>query len=275
MPSITSTVRGRRRARADRSGMRSFRARVIRATRISPNVVRVSLVGEDLAALPFAGADQRVKLLLPRAGQERPQLDGLETIWEIMALPDEVRPIMRTYTVRSHRPAAAEVDIDFAVHGDLGPASRWAVAARPGDEVALFGPAADYEPPADTQWQLIAGDESALPAIGAIVESLRHYDRAVVLIELADLRDAQRFDSRAEVEVTWLPRGPVPAHKSPALIDAVRCTDIPGVPAYFWIAGEASIATGIRRHLVNERGVNRDDVQFTGYWRHGRTESDA
>lgn len=273
MPSTSGTVRGRR--RGERSPYRYHRARVSRVEVLSPHVHRVTLVGESLPGLPFAGPDQRVKLLLPPPGQRRPSIEGLETIWDLIALPEGVRPIMRTYTVRNHRPAAAEVDIDFAGHGALGPASRWVLDAQPGDEVALFGPASEYEPPDDTQWQLIVGDESALPAIGAIVESLPHFVRATVLAEIPDARDEQAFDTRAHVEVRWLHRNGTPAHESTLLLDAVRGLDLPAVPSYFWVAGEASVATGIRRHLVKERGVAKDDVLFTGYWRHGLSESDA
>jgi NADPH-dependent ferric siderophore reductase len=258
--------------------MRFHRVRVTRVERISPHVVRVALAGESIGRLPFAGPDQRVKLILPAPGQSRPLIDGLETLSDVLALPDHLRPVLRTYTVRHHRPAAAEVDIDFVEHsgpGAPGPAGRWVAGAQPGDEVTLFGPAADYEPPEDTQWQLIAGDETALPAIAAIVESLRHYDRARVFVELADERDTPALDSRAEVAITWLHRGTTPAQDSSLLLDAIRGEAIPAVPRYFWIAGEASIATTIRRHLVNERGVDRDDIQFTGYWRHGKTENEA
>lgn len=279
MPSTSSSVRGVRRTRTERGalpdGMRYHRVRVARAERLSPNVVRIGFIGESLAELVNAGPDQRVKLLLPLPGQARPYLDGVATIWDLLALPLDVRPIVRTYTIRRHQPGAADVDIDFMLHGDLGPASRWAANARPGDEVALFGPAADYRPPDDTQWQLIAGDESALPAIAAIVESLRDYDRAHVLIELADPRDAQEFDTPADVTISWLHRGHVPAQQSTLLLDAVREIVIPNVPSYFWLAGEASVVTSIRRHLVKERGVERSDVLFTGYWRHGKTEADA
>jgi NADPH-dependent ferric siderophore reductase len=273
MPSTTSTVRGTRRARGARDGMRYLRARVIGINQLSPNVRRATLVGADLCGLPFGGADQRIKLLLPLAGQDRPQIEGLSTIWDVLALPEAVRPIIRTYTIRHHRPGACEVDIDFAQHGDFGPATRWAMTAQPGDEVALFGPVADHAPPEDTRWQLLVGDETALPAIGAIIESLRHYERARVLIEIDDPRDEQVFDTAGTVEITWLHRLGAAAHQSSRLLNAVSSVALPAVPSYFWIAGEAWVATSIRRYLVNERGVDRDDIVFSGYWRYGQAEN--
>ena len=181
---------------------------------------------------------------------------------------------MRTYTIRNHRPGESEVDIDFALHGTPGPASRWAVVARPGDHAVLYGPAASYLPPEDNRWSLIAGDESALPAIGAILEHRPADAVARVLVEVPDERDSQPFECAADADVTWLIRRGAPAERSRLLPNAVRAMTLPARP-YVWLAGEASIVTSIRRHLVHERGIDRTAVTFTGYWRHGRTENDA
>ena len=257
-----------------RSAMRLYPVRVSRVRQLSPNFRRITLVGERLITMPFAGADQRVKLILPQPGQAQPHVDDTMGVLDMLRLPADVRPVVRTYTIRHHRPAAAEVDVDFALHGELGPASRWAQTARPGDHAALYGPAAEYEPPEDTQWQLIVGDDTALPAVAAIVESLRSYDRAQVIVEVADAADIQDLDSPADIEIRWLVRGHTPAHESSQLLEAVRATELPALPSYFWLAGESSIVTAIRRHLVTERAVSRDDVQFTGYWRHGVREDE-
>lgn len=34
--------------------------------------------------------------------------------------------------------------------------------------------------------------------------------------------------------------------------------------------GESALATGARRHLIQERGVPKRHVDFVGYWRQGR-----
>lgn len=263
----------------DLAAMAFYPVRVVRAVSVTPHLRRVSVAGEQLARFPFAGPDQRVKLLLPQAGQDEPQLDGVSTIPEILALPDAVRPIMRTYTVRRHRPDACEIDIDFALHAEhpeqMGPASAWAAVARPGDRVALYGPAASYDPPADTAWQLVAGDESALPAITAILEHLPADSRGHVLIEIPDDADRQPLDLPSGVEVRWLSRAGRPAAHSTLLADAVRDLPLPDEPGYVWLAGESGVVTGLRRHLVADRGLPRERITFTGYWRHGRAEGDA
>ena len=253
--------------------MRYYRARVARVAQLSPTMRRVTFTSPELTRLPFAGADQRVKLLLPLPGQDRPQIDGLDTIWDLLALPREIAPIMRTYTVRRHRRDLGEIDVDFALHGDRGPASAWAIRATAGQHVALFGPAALYAPKPTVEWQLLLGDETALPAIGAIVEMLTPRDRARVLIEVPDPRDVQQFSSCAQLDVTWLCRGSAAAAASTALLDAVRALELPAVPSYFWLSGESSIVTAIRRHLVRERDVPREGITFTGYWKQGCAES--
>ena len=253
--------------------MRLYPVRVVRAVTVSPHLRRLTVTGAELAGFPFAGPDQRIKLMLPQPGQDSLHFDGATTIPEFLALPVDTRPIMRTYTVRRHRPDTAQIDIDFALHGDpahAGPASRWATTARPGDPAALYGPAASYQAPADTQWQLIAGDESALPAIAAILEHLPDDAAARALIEVPNVSDTQplRRDT-----VTWLSRDGDPAHTSRRLLDTVRELTLPNGPGYVWLAGESRVVTTLRRHLVNDRGLERDRVTFTGYWRHGHCEN--
>lgn len=279
MSTRTSAVR--RPGAPDPGAMAWHPVRVVATEAIGPHLRRVTLTGPTLSAFPFAGADQRVKLFLPRPGQDRPHLDGVSTIPEYLALAEDVRPVMRTYTVRRHRPEAAELDIDFALHGEdpaqLGPASAWALGAGPGDEAALYGPAASYHPPAGARWQLIAGDESALPAIAAIAEHLPPDTLGHLLIEVPDEDDRDHVAAPAGVEVHWLLRGAVPAQDSDLLADALAGLTLPGDhdAAYAWLAGEASVVRRLRRHLVDERGLDRERITFTGYWRHGHAEDEA
>jgi len=254
-----------------------YPVRVARTAVLGPNLRRVTLAGELLDRFPFAGPDQRVKLLLPLPGQQRPHVEGVAGPRDVLDMPAEIRPVMRTYTIRGHRPDAGEVDIDFALHGgaaDSGPASAWAMTARPGDHAALYGPAASYEPAADASWQLLAGDESALPAIGAILDHRPDALASTVFVELADPRDAQPLRTGDGVEVRWLDRGGRRAKDSTLLLEAVRGLALPVEPGYVWLAGESSVVTTLRRHLVNETGLDRERVTFTGYWRHGRSEND-
>ncbi|WP_425567545.1 siderophore-interacting protein [Nonomuraea dietziae] len=97
-----------------------------------------------------------------------------------------------------------------------GPAARWADSARPGDRIALFGPDAGYgerhgglefRPPADARRFLMAGDETAVPAITAILERLPDGCEGEALMEVPSQGDVLPCATRSGVTVTWLPRG--------------------------------------------------------------------
>ncbi|MER7117301.1 siderophore-interacting protein [Saccharomonospora azurea] len=247
---------------------------------ITPRLVRVTFTGPDLAHVVDGAPDQYVKVFFPTPGTRAPQLpptladDAMSWYRRYLAMPDGVRPAMRTYTVRHARPWAAELDIDFVLHDDAGPGSSWAANARPGDEVALLGPHGLYDVPAGTSWQLLVGDESAVPAIAAVCERLPDQARAIVFVEVADAADEIPLAGYGErVDVRWVHRGDAPVGE--AVLAAVRDATLPAGAPYAWISGEASLVKHVRRHLVRERGVNKRHITFTGYWRQGRSEEDA
>ncbi|SPF03346.1 siderophore-interacting protein [Streptomyces sp. MA5143a] len=268
---------------------RFFSLQVVRTERLGPSLVRVSFAGDDLRFFLSDGRDQSLSLFLPQPGQDAPAVpyelgDGWWQAWR--ELPDDVRAVMRSYTLRGLRAdgrgETVEIDIDFVLHGvepgaavPAGPASRWASRASAGDRVVLLGPAvADnrairFRPPADTDLVLIWGDETALPAASAILESLPAGMPARVWLEVRHAGDIQDLSTEADAEITWLVRG----EGTPSALDAVRAAPLPsgGLP-YAWIAGESGRVKELRRHLVRERGIDKRRVTFVGYWREGLTE---
>jgi len=250
---------------------------VRRTTQLTPHLRRVTFGGSELARCTSAGLDQRIKLFLPLPDQERPPVPvGPNWYNEYRRMTDDVRPPIRTYTLRGYRPddtgVGAEIDVDFALHGDVGPASAWAERASAGDPVAILAPDArhspitgyEYQPSADTDWELIAGDDAALPAIASIVEALPAGRRALVFVEVDSLAEMMPMTTDGDVAITWLPRSGRPA--GGLLREAVGGTTFPAGRPYAWLAAESSTATGLRRHLVNERGVEKESVYFSGYW---------
>ncbi|TCP49258.1 NADPH-dependent ferric siderophore reductase [Tamaricihabitans halophyticus] len=265
----------------DTATRNQYKYQVVRVTtvrRLSPHMTRITFSSPELREFPASLPDQSIKLFFPLAHQSVPEVpeltddDVLSWYKRYLAMPDEIRPSMRTYTVRYHRPAVGELDVDFVLHGDTGPASRFALAAQPGQRIGLLGPSGLYQPPRDCGWQLIAGDETALPAIGAIVESLGPEAKALVYVEIGDERDRQWFDTAGDVQVTWVNRGTEPAGHSDRLVNAIRAARFPGGTPYLWLSGEAGMVKSLRRHLVNERGIDKRLISFTGYWRVGRSE---
>lgn len=229
-------------------------------------MARVTFGGVELE---YVAPDQQVKLFFPKPGQEEPRVpqppsDGDVMRWyqAFMAMPEAERPWMRSYSIRAYRKDQAEIDIDFVLHGDSGPASAWAEVATPGDVLGILGPAiSHYGKPGRSDWRLFAGDESALPAIGASVEALPPDARAIVYVEIADAAEEQTFDTEADVTVHWVHRN------ENSLLDAVREAYLPEGDVFAWLAGESSVVRELRRHLVNDRGLPKKAIAFSGYWR--------
>ncbi|MFF3289693.1 siderophore-interacting protein [Streptomyces sp. NPDC003023] len=267
---------------AEPAPFRFFDLRVARTRRLGPSLVRITFTGQDedgIEDLAAGGRDQSLSLFLPHPGQDAPVVpvdagDLSAVLGAYRALPGDVRAVMRSYTVREQRAEAGEVDIDFAVHEDGGPACRWALAAEPGHRVTVLGPAvADNtgvrcRPPQDTDWVLIWADETALPAAAAILEWLPAGRKAKVWFEVPRAGDRLPLESDADADVTWLVR----EENAPSAVEAVAAAKLPeGVP-YAWIAGESGSVRALRRHLVNDRGFDRRKVTFVGYWKRGLSE---
>ena len=190
---------------------RMFAVQVAAVQRMCPSVVRVTFRGDDLDRFADNGFDQRIKFFLPLDSVPYDELlslqDSADWYGRWRAMPDHERHPIRTYTARSVRQERREVDVDIVLHGDLGPASRWALAAAPGDDLVILGPNADvagphggvdFVPPAHTDRLLIAGDETALPAIASILERLPADARGEALIEMPLSGD--RLDLAAPTE---------------------------------------------------------------------------
>ncbi|MET9665987.1 siderophore-interacting protein [Streptomyces sp. NPDC006475] len=267
---------------AETAPFRFFPMEVTGTRRLGPSLVRVTFGGEELRDFSAGGRDQSLSLFLPHPGQDAPVVpveagdySAVFAAWR--ALPEDVRAVMRSYTVRDQRRAddgSSEVDIDFAVHEDGGPACRWAEQAAPGQKVTVLGPAvADNtsvrcRPPKDTDWVLIWGDETALPAAAAILEWLPAGTRARVWLEVPHAGDRLDLATAADAEITWLVR----EESAPRAVEAVRAAELPDGAGYAWIAGESGSVKALRRHLVGERGMDRRRVTFVGYWRRGVSE---
>ncbi|KWV30572.1 siderophore-interacting protein [Micromonospora rifamycinica] len=250
---------------AERSKMVTA-ARVVRTGRPTPHLVRLVLGGEELAGLPVGDfTDHYVKLVFPPEGVELPRPLDLTAVKR--ELPREQWPRLRAYTVRAWDAAAGELTIDVVHHGDEGLAGPWAARLRPGDEVLFVGPGGAYAPDPTADWHLLVGDESALPAIGAALERLPEGAPAVVLVEVADPADEQVLPSPGAVALTWLHRAGRPVGE--ALVAAVRELEFPPGRVHAFVHGEATFVKELRRLLRVERGVPREALSISGYWRQG------
>ena len=261
-------TRRRSTSASDRRSGSFLMAEVADSVRLTPHMQRVTLAAPDLTVRDGQAADQFCRLLFPPTGRARPVLPVTADWWqELLALPTGERPVLRNYTIRRFRPASGEVDIDFVLHGDTGPASTWAARARVGDAVGLLEQDRSYEQPPDATWQLLAGDETALPAIASILEELTDGSRAHVFVEVPTVADVQELAAPRGVRLHWVSRDERPDRPGDLVRRAVVDAELPDGPGYAWVAGESRMTTAVRRHLVRDRGFDKAAVTFCGYWR--------
>lgn len=247
----------------------AYLGRVVRTERVTPHLVRVVLGGEGLRGFSADEfTDHYVKLHFPPPGAVYADPADLAAIRR--ELPRERRPRTRTYTVRSWNAGTGELAIDFVDHGASGVAGPWAAAAGPGDELVLSGPGGAYAPAAEADWHLLAGDESALPAIAAALEAMPAGTPVKAFVEVADAREEQLIESAAKVELTWLHRGTRTV--GDPLIEAVSALEFPPGTVSAFVHGEAHFVKALRRHLRIDRGLPARGLSISGYWRRGADE---
>lgn len=242
-------------------------AQVVRTERLTPHMQRVVLGGDGLAEFPDSElTDRYVKLLFDAEGVTYPEPYDLQRIRE--EFPREKWPTTRTYTIRWWDPAARELALDFVIHGDEGLAGPWARRVEPGATVRFLGPGGAYAPDADADWHLLAGDESALPAIAAALEAMPSGARVHAFVEVSGPEEEQKIDT--EVPVVWLHRGGRPVGEP--LVEAVRALDFPAGKMHAFVHGEAGFVKDLRRLLRVELETPREQLSVSGYWRLGHNE---
>ncbi|MBZ9656502.1 siderophore-interacting protein [Phyllobacterium lublinensis] len=234
--------------------------------RITPLMLRVTLAGNQLQGFTSPGYADHIKLFFPKHGGEAvlPILGP-----EGLAFPnDRPRPEMRDYTPRNHDAALNTLDVDFVLHGD-GPASSWAAQAEIGQKIVIGGPRGSMIIPDSFDWYLLAGDETALPAIGRRLEELPATSRAIAVIEVAGREEEQALRTDASAEIVWVHRNGAEPGNNDLLLQAIAQHNLPQGDCYAFVAGESGISKAIRDHLVEQRGFNGEWIKAAGYWLRG------
>ncbi|WP_027348687.1 siderophore-interacting protein [Halotalea alkalilenta] len=241
---------------------------VLRTERLSPRMIRVVLGGEGIDAFDENAYAAHIKLMLPRPGQREPSLPTLGEqgpVWP----PASQRPIVRTYSVRACDRDKGELVVDFVAHGDEGPASRWALAARPGDRIGIAGPGGPMPMLKPADWTLLAGDMTALPAIAAMLERLPEDARGCALIEIPDPAERQELRHPSGVELRWLVREAKSPSESRLLLDAAIALDIPSQASLFaWVGGENAAVIALRDHLRDRHSLRKPMLYAVPYWKY-------
>ena len=312
MSVATTLVQSLRKRLSKPAGYQLFDIRLKYSIALSPSLKRFVFSGSDVGLMRTLGPDQRVKLFFPSANGTPPNLPR-HGDWQAarrQASAQCAAP-MRTYTIRNLRPQTCELDIDFVLHGETGPASRWAAHAKPGDRLQIVAPDAAFDadpggyewlPPDGVRQVLLIGDETALPAIAAILEQLaRHPDppRVQAFIEVPQESDCLPLVCGHSAKVHWLPRASLGKQHGDGMTLAAR--ELASLPLirtkpggelqepdltrqllwerasakqsefYAWVAGESAAVMTIRRFFINECGLDRKALTLMGYWKLGRS----
>jgi NADPH-dependent ferric siderophore reductase len=253
------------------------RLTVLRTETVAPAMRRLVLGGPGFAEFlvnrrgmkqPYT--DEYVKLVFLAEGFEYPEPLDLGIVKDTM--PPEARPVLRTYTVRWVDEVAGELAIDFVVHGDAGVAGPWAARAEPGDTIHVRGPSGGYVPDPSADWHLFVGDEAGLPAITASIEALPAGARAVAFVEIGGPADEIAIATVADLELHWLHRGDAEPGTTTLLDAAVRAHAWPAGRVQAFVHGESALLKSVRPYVLADRGVAKQDVSVSAYWRRGSTE---
>jgi NADPH-dependent ferric siderophore reductase len=238
---------------------------VRRVVRLTPLMARVTFAGSELRGLEIDAPAASVRLLLPSGGAGDlviPEWNGNEFLHA-----DGSRPIIRTFTPRRMDVEALELDLHIVLH-EGGAVSDWVVAATPGDPAAVSGPGRGYTIDSDAPAYLLAGDQTAIPAIAQLIEALPAATTVRAIIEIVHRDAVHDLPDHPRLTVDWveLPPGAAPGD---ALVPAIEGTT-PDPGARVWAAGEAAAMHRLRRHLFEECGLERRLATVRGYWKHGR-----
>ncbi len=224
---------------------------LVRKQTITPNMLRITLGGADMKDFPSDQESAYVKLLFPRES--------------------ESRPLMRTYTVRAQR--EQEIDIDFVIHADGGPAATWAIEADIGSRILVGGPGPKKLVDTAADWFLIVGDMTALPAISVNIEQLPDNARGYVAIEVISEADIQDLNPPENIDIHWV-INPHPGVNNDLLFEKV--TQLPwlnGRPSV-WSACELGSMRKLRDHFRAQPQLDKNDLYISSYWKLGCNEDE-
>lgn len=201
-------------------------------------------------------------------------LDAHPDYWELKeTLPPEQQPVTRHMTLRKVDLDRGELWIDVATHGDTGYAGPWAANARPGDTIVAVGPGGKWLPDTQATWNLFVGDDTAIPAIAANLETLPPDAAGEVILEVEGPEHEQDIPVPAGMTLRWCHRGAEDQDTRP-LVEAVKTAAWPGTAEGIQVFahGEREAVKMLRPILFEAHGLSRDQVSISGYWARGRTE---
>jgi NADPH-dependent ferric siderophore reductase len=231
------------------AGTRRLQFEVIGSRLLTPHMQRLELTAPELDGFGYAPG-QDVMLLVAADGN---------------------RPVRRRYTIRHLDQAQRRITLDVVLHGD-GPGERWIRAARPGDRIEGIGPRGKITTSPAADWHLFIGDESALPAIFTMTESLPGDSEATVVLEVPGPEDEQEISAPARTRLTWLHRLDGPAGDPGALGAEAAEVELPPGRGQAYLFGEAKVVLALRE-VLEARGLPAEQMSPKAYWGRGRANA--
>lgn len=261
-----SILKGVKKAVAGKIGRGSARVlSVKKAWYLTPNMIRVVFAGPELAGFPTGREGGNCKLMLPEPGEQRETFEA-----RLSAGP---KPVRRTYTVRHYDAQVQELTIDFVAHGENGPASAWALNAKPGSFLGFGGPSTPKVTHFEADWYLVAADPSAIPVAAAALEAMPRDAVGVAIFEVTSAQDKQDINIPEGIQVHWLVHSN-PEQPSSAQESLIRSLDWPSGRVQTCIAGESTVIRALKAYVVGEKKVPRQDAYISGYWKIGLIEDE-
>jgi NADPH-dependent ferric siderophore reductase len=231
------------------AGTRKLHFEVATTEQVSPHMQRLELTAAELDGFGYLPG-QDVMLLVAAEGS---------------------KPVRRRYTIRQLDPEQRVLTLDIVLHGD-GPGERWVRSSRPGDRIEGIGPRGKISPSPEAEWHLFMGDESAMPAILAMTESLPGDSDATIVLEVPDPEDEQEVAASARTRVSWLHRLGAQAGDPAALSAEAADVELPGGSGHAYLLGEARVVLRLREILAG-RGLAQDQMSPKAYWGRGRANA--
>ncbi|WP_068597178.1 siderophore-interacting protein [Vaginella massiliensis] len=244
---------------------------VSRKEYLTPHYIRIYLTGEKVPLFDNTTVGVNNKILIPPKGVHKiyfPEFDYEKRQW--LPMPEDVRPVVRTYTHRGIDLKTNEIWIDFVAHGDEGPASAWAIGAKEGDVLGVLMKDGKTELYAKAENYLLVADPTGIPVVAAILEDLPETAKGTCIIEVHGKEDEQDLQTVANIDFIWV-HNEHPQNGS-QLAETLKQQTLPEVSRSGYIAAEFSTVKEIRQYLRKEKGWKQEELYAYSYWKAGVSE---
>ena len=158
------------------------------------------------------------------------------------------------YTVRTLDPAGAWIDVDIFLH-DGGRVTGWTEGLQRGEEMGLTGPGGGGI--GTGGWQGLIGDETALPVVLRMIESLPANARGQACIRVPHADDPQEVAMPPGFRLDWVTGTP--------LLVLLERLDPPTGDRFVLFAEEKAEAEQARAWMT-ARGIEKGESRAAACW---------